>query len=112
MKERSLFPMTFLESCATGTPIITTTLGDTLEWINGNVGYVTPPEYCDLAKAIHTIISNDELHGKFSKNCLKIVRDEFSLENVVDRLEQAYKVSAHSKGHEDYRVKEKKVAMG
>jgi glycosyltransferase involved in cell wall biosynthesis len=85
------FPITFLEACATGTPIITTTLGDTLEWINGNVGYVTQPKYRDLVKAIHTIISDDELHGKFSKNCLKIMREEFSLEKVVERHEQLYK---------------------
>ena len=85
------FPMTFLEACAVGTPIITTTLGDTLEWINGNVGYVTPPTYYDLAKAAYTIISDAELAEKFSRNCRKIVRSEFSLKKTVDRLEQVYK---------------------
>lgn len=85
------FPITFLEACATGTPIVTTTLGDTLEWINGNVGYVTPPKHRDLAKAIHTIISDDELHRKFSRNCLKTVKSEFSLQRVTDNLVHIYR---------------------
>jgi glycosyltransferase involved in cell wall biosynthesis len=84
------FPVTFLEACATGTPIITTNLGDTLEWINGNVGYVTPPSHYELAKAIYGIIYDDELRRKFSGNCINIVRSKFSLEKVVTRLEQVY----------------------
>ena len=85
------FSLTFLEACATGTPIVTTTLGDTLEWINGNIGYVTLPNHRDLAKAIYTIISNNELRGKFSKNCLNILRDKFSLEKIVYTIENLYK---------------------
>jgi len=85
------FPMTFLEACATGTPIITTNLGDTLGWIDGNVGYVTLPTHYELAKAIYAIISDNELHRKFSRNCRKIVKSEFSSEKIVDRLEQIYR---------------------
>jgi len=85
------FPMTFLEACATGTPIITTTLGDKLGWINGKVGYVTSPTYYNMAEAIHAIVSNDELRGNFSRNCIKIVESNFSLEKVIDRLEHIYK---------------------
>jgi len=84
------FPVTFLEACATGTPIITTNLGDTLEWINGNVGYVTPPSHYELAKAIYGIIYDDELRRKFSGNCINIVRSKFSLEKMVTILEQVY----------------------
>jgi glycosyltransferase involved in cell wall biosynthesis len=82
--------VTFLEACAVGTPIITTTLGDTLEWINDNVGYVTPPECCDLAEAANMILSDIELAERFSRNCRKIVKSAFSLEKVVDKLEQVY----------------------
>lgn len=86
------FPVTFLEACATRTPIVTTNLGDTLDWIDGNVGYVTPPLHCDLAKAIYAIISDDELHRKFSRNCTETVRSDFSLNTVVTRLEKVYEV--------------------
>ncbi len=84
------FPVTFLEACAVGTPIITTTLRDTLDWINGNVGYVTPPTYYALAKAICTLLSDTELAEKFSRNCRLMVRNDFSLENTVDKLEHIY----------------------
>jgi glycosyltransferase involved in cell wall biosynthesis len=84
------FPVTFLEACATGTPIIMTNLGDTLDWIDGNVGYVTPPSHYELAKAIYAIISDDELRRKFSRNCINIVRSKFSLEKVVTQLEKLY----------------------
>jgi len=84
------FPITFLEACAVGTPIITTSLGDILEWIDGNVGYVTQPTPHDLAEAIYKIISDDVLHRKFSKNCIKIVRSNFSIEKVVEKLEKVY----------------------
>jgi glycosyltransferase involved in cell wall biosynthesis len=84
------FPITFLEACATGTPIITTNFGDKLEWIDGQVGYVTTFSHNELAKAIYAVISNDELREKFSKNCITIVRSKFSLENVVTQLEEIY----------------------
>ena len=84
------FPMTFLEACAVGTPIVTTSLGDTLEWIDGKVGYVTQPTHHDLVKAIYRIISDDKLRRKFSRNCIKVVRSDFSLEKVVEKLEKVY----------------------
>ncbi len=88
------FPMTFLEACAVGTPIITTTLGDKLEWINGNVGYITSPNTHDLAKAMHSIISNDQLRNKFSKRCKEMTRSEFSLKRIAHRLECIYRTLA------------------
>jgi glycosyltransferase involved in cell wall biosynthesis len=84
------FPMTFLESCAVGTPIVTTSLGDTLEWIDGNAGFITQPIARDIAEAIQRIISDDKLRRRFSRNCIEIVKSEFSIEKVVDRLEEVY----------------------
>jgi glycosyltransferase involved in cell wall biosynthesis len=84
------FPMTFLEACAVGTPIVTTSLGDTLEWVNENVGYIAQPRPSDLAEAIYRIISDDELRRRFSKNCIEIVKSEFSIKKVVERLEKVY----------------------
>jgi len=84
------FPVTFLEACAAGTPIVTTNLGETLDWIGGSVGYVASPLCCDLAKAIHAIISDSELRTKFSRNCTEIIRSDFSISKVVGRLEKVY----------------------
>ena len=84
------FPMTFLEACAAGTPIVTTSLGDRLEWIDGRVGYVTQPTPNDLAEAIYRIISDDKLRRKLSRNCIRIVKSDFSIEKVVKKLEKVY----------------------
>jgi len=85
------FPMTFLEACATGTPIITTNLGDTLKWIDGNVGYITSPKIIDLAEAIYKVISDYETRETFSRNCKKLVKSKFSLKIVIEKLEQLYR---------------------
>jgi glycosyltransferase involved in cell wall biosynthesis len=70
--------------------LITTSLGDTLEWIDGNAGYVTQPTVHDLVKAIYRIILDEGLREKFSKNCMEIVKSEFSIEKVVGKLEKVY----------------------
>jgi len=84
------FPITFLEACAVGTPLVTTNLGDTLEWIDRNVGYVAQPTPRYLAEAINKIISDEELHKKFYQNCIEIVKSEFSIAKVVEKLEKVY----------------------
>jgi glycosyltransferase involved in cell wall biosynthesis len=85
------FPLTFLEACATGTPVVTTSLGGILEWIDGNVGYVTQPMPHDLAGAIYSIISDDNLHKQFSRKCMEVVKSVFSLEKVVAKIEEVYR---------------------
>jgi len=84
------FPMTFLEACAVGTPMVTTSLGDTLEWMDGNVGYVAQSTPSDLAETIYRIISDAELHRRFSKNCIEIVKSEFSIEKIMKKLMKIY----------------------
>ncbi len=84
------FPMTFLEACIVGTPILTTTMGDQLDWIDGKVGYITSPEERDLASAMRNLFSDDSLCSEFSKNCLNLIKSRFSLNAVVDKLELIY----------------------
>jgi glycosyltransferase involved in cell wall biosynthesis len=84
------FPLTFLEACAAGTPIITTTFGDFLDWINGYVGYVTSPNFSELAEAMKCIICDDELRNFFSYNCRSIVASDFSAGRVTGLIEQVY----------------------
>jgi glycosyltransferase involved in cell wall biosynthesis len=84
------FPITFLEACVAGTPIVSTNLGDSLEWINNNTGYITQPKPDMLAKAIYKIITNEDLRRRFSQNCLKMINTEFSIEKTVSKLEEFY----------------------
>lgn len=85
------FPITFLEACALGVPIITTTLGDSLEWIDGNVGIVTSPNPEELAAAIYNLLSNEPLRLTMAKNCIETVTMEFTIESVVKKLLAVYR---------------------
>jgi glycosyltransferase involved in cell wall biosynthesis len=84
------FPITFLEACATATPIITTSLGEDLDWLDGNVGYVTSPSHTELSNVIYQLITNTALLRTFSENCQKII-PTFSIENTVNEIENVYK---------------------
>lgn len=84
------FPITFLEACAIGVPIVTTTSGDILDWINDKVGFVTKPIPSVMALAMYKILSDNELSEKLSRNCKTILKSEFTLEKVVDKLERVY----------------------
>ncbi|MEM2103440.1 MAG: glycosyltransferase [Candidatus Bathyarchaeia archaeon] len=84
------FPITFLEACAVGTPIVTTSLGDYLEWIDGKVGYVTKPSINDFAEKTYKIITIEEVQKNMSRNCLNLAK-EFSIEKLVCKLERVYK---------------------
>ena len=89
------FPVTFVESCACGTPIITTDKGDKLDWIDNNVGFVVEPDKKSIAEAIIKILKDDSLRKKFSENSLKIVEMRFNWKKISSDLEQIYYSSFH-----------------
>lgn len=84
------FPITFLESCACKLPLITTKMGDDLEWIDGNVGFVTEYEEISLEKAILSLLSDESLNEKFGLNGLKLVQNRFNWETITKDLERLY----------------------
>lgn len=84
------FPMTFLEACLLGVPLVTTKFGDSLEWINGETGFVTEPTVQDLSDAIYRIVADNTLRENLSKKCKCLVRSRFSAENIAIKLEQIY----------------------
>jgi glycosyltransferase involved in cell wall biosynthesis len=84
------FPLTFLESCKYGVPIITTDNGDVLDWIDNNVGYVVKYNIDDLARGILKVLYNDELKNKFGLNGKNIVRTKFNWKNITKDFEKVY----------------------
>ena len=84
------FPVTFLEACACGTPIITTNNSDKLDWIHGKVGYVVEYDKDQLRDAIFKILSDVELRRYFGEGGKKLVREKFSWDIVVEQLEKIY----------------------
>jgi glycosyltransferase involved in cell wall biosynthesis len=84
------FPVTFLEACACGTPIITTNNGDKLDWIQDKVGYVVRYDKDQLRDAIIKVLSDEELRRRFGKEGKRLVREGFGWEKFVGKIEGVY----------------------
>jgi glycosyltransferase involved in cell wall biosynthesis len=82
-------PVTFIESCACGLPIIITTHGDKINWIN-NVGLVTEYDKHSICQAILKILQDNKLYREFSNNGKYIVQYELNWDMIVDKIEKLY----------------------
>lgn len=87
------FPITFLESCACGTPIITTNNGDNLDWIDENVGLVVEYNKNQLSSAMVSILNNENLKIKFENNAQNLVKKQFNWQNITKILKNVYETS-------------------
>jgi len=84
------FPITFLEACACGLPIITSIHGDSLTWINDNVGIVVDYDHNSLKNAIIQILTNKDLKTKFGENGKNLIKREFNWTVIIHSLEKTY----------------------
>jgi len=85
------FPITFVEACACGLPLVTTDDGDYLDWIHNNTGFVTTYDELEMKNYILQIIENRNLWTYFSNNCRSIVRSEFNWAIIANKLISIYK---------------------
>jgi glycosyltransferase involved in cell wall biosynthesis len=85
------FPVTFLEACACGLPIITSTQGDNLDWIHNNVGFVVEYNPSRLKDAIFKIIDDEALSRKFSNQGKQLVAEQFNWNAICDQIEMHYR---------------------
>jgi len=83
------FPITFLESCVCGTPIITTKKGDKLDWIK-KLGYVVEYGIDDLQEAIFRILSNKRIKKNFGEEGIRLIKEKFSWLKIIKKLEIIY----------------------
>ena len=90
------FPVTFLEACACGTPIITTNNGDTLDWINDKVGYVVEYDKDQLQDAIYKVLSDEGLRRRFGEKGRRLVMEEFGWDKVVEKVESIYSCKSYA----------------
>ena len=84
------FPITFLESCFYGTPIITTKKGDDLGWIQDKVGFVVKYDCNQIRVAIEKILTDSKLREKFSNTGKRLIQEKFNWDNLVGDLEKIY----------------------
>lgn len=85
------FPITFLESCICGTPIITTNKMDELDWIDKKAGFITEYNSEKILNAMYKILTDEKLNERFSENSKKLVIEKFSWNNIAEKVEMIYR---------------------
>jgi glycosyltransferase involved in cell wall biosynthesis len=83
-------PMAILEACATGTPVVISEHCALPEVSNHNAGIITQSEADSVEAAIKRLVNSQELRSTMGKNAHKLVKDEFSWEQVIDKYESLY----------------------
>ena len=86
------FGLTWLEACACGVPVVAAKRGAIEEiFIDGENGITYEPENSDaLALGIKKLIDDRFLYRKIQKNAIKIVKEKFNIEEMVDKIENLY----------------------
>ena len=87
------FPMTVLEAYACGTPVIASKVGGLMDLvIEGVTGLLFESgDVMELAKSIFLLLDNQEKAEDMGLKGRQLVKEKFSIESVVDKLERVYK---------------------
>ena len=86
------FPVTVLEACACGTPVIVTDrcgIADIVE----KVGYVVGYDKDQLRDAIFKVLSDEGLRRRFGEEGKKLVKEQFRWDNIVKKVEEIYETT-------------------
>lgn len=86
-------PQVIIQAMAMEKPVITTNVGSVSEVIiNGETGYLVPPKNPSaLADKIMSILKDDTVRVAMGKTGRRLVASRFSLEGMLDRIEDLYK---------------------
>ncbi|AEH22456.1 glycosyl transferase group 1 [Thermodesulfobacterium geofontis OPF15] len=89
------FGLVLVEALYFGKPLVTTNVeGSGMNYINkhNETGLIVPPKNPKaLAEAINTILSDEKLYEKFSKNAFERFK-EFEIDSVADRIIEVYEI--------------------
>jgi glycosyltransferase involved in cell wall biosynthesis len=87
------FGLVLVEALYFGKPLVTTSVeGSGMNYVNkhNETGLVVPPKNSKaLAEAINTILSNEKLYEKFSRNALERFK-EFEIDSIADKIINLY----------------------
>ena len=84
------FPITVLEACACGTPVILTDSCGIADIINNKAGIVVPRDEERLKSAILELLNDGEKRREFSVNGRLLVRNQFNWSKVATQIEGIY----------------------
>ena len=84
-------PMSVLEAIAFGLPIVGVKARGMEELIRGNGILFNPGDINGLSKGMIKILRNESLREKFSQRSKGLIKKEYLLDNIIEKLEKAYK---------------------
>ncbi|WP_456324154.1 glycosyltransferase [Desulfonauticus submarinus] len=88
------FGLVQLEAMACGKPVVNTLLPTGVPYVSvsGETGFTVPPKDPKaLAEVVNKLLDDNELYAKFSKNARKRVKENFSKENMLEKVFNVYK---------------------
>jgi glycosyltransferase involved in cell wall biosynthesis len=85
-------PNAILESLASGVPVIATDVSDNkLIFPDGEAGYIVPGrQQRMLSDKILEFLSSEKSQRDFAKEALRIAKEEYSIEKMIDRVGALY----------------------
>lgn len=78
-------PLTVLEACASGVPVVITDRCNIPEVTDYEAGFVVGRNEDEIQNAVSTILSDEKMRRKLGSNGKKMVREKFTLSKVVGR---------------------------
>jgi glycosyltransferase involved in cell wall biosynthesis len=83
------FPLTLIEACACGAPVIVTNRCGVADAIR-KVGYVVDYDANQLQSAMRDVVTNAALRERMGRGSARLVRARYNLEKIIDDLEKLY----------------------
>ena len=85
-------PMVIIEAMSCGVPVVASDVGGVSEIVRNDINGYTLPNRAELfAEKIETILSNENLYARMSKNALEIFKRELTIDKMVEGYMAVYR---------------------
>ena len=80
------------EAMAAGTPVVATLTEGAREVVDRETGLLVPiDDVAKIAEAIANLLTHDDRRRAMAHRARKVVNEKFSLQRMVDQIEQIYR---------------------
>lgn len=84
------FPITFCEACVCGLPIITSSAGEHLDWIDNKAGYLADYDPESFASKIVDLLKDEKTLKQFCEESKRLAKYQFNWSIIGEKLESVY----------------------